>query len=190
MQAAENETTSKHFKFKQYDPMSFVVVILNFLREDTAPLLAPSCDRSVDHPSPAPQRGLFATTTFDVSSKDDFPSLSLGEVPRGNRAVRLLPSRMYLFSPSLAWLECRKREVIRTNLFNFQAGFKRHYLVSTLISVGRNSHSAAFCRLTGEASGRGNILYTRASFYRKYFFISELAKAKAPSSTSRWSLTL
>lgn len=97
MQAAENETTSKHFKFKQYDPMSFVVVILNFLREDTAPLLAPSCDRSVDHPSPAPQRGLFATTTFDVSSKDDFPSLSLGEVPRGNRAVRLLPSRTYVF---------------------------------------------------------------------------------------------
>jgi len=52
-----SEVNAKHLKFKQYDPMSFVVVILNFLREDTAPLLAPSFDRSVDHPSPAPKAG-------------------------------------------------------------------------------------------------------------------------------------
>ncbi len=50
---AGTETKVKHLKFKHYDPLSFVIVILNFLREDTAPLLAPSFDRSVDHPSPA-----------------------------------------------------------------------------------------------------------------------------------------
>lgn len=45
----------KHLKFKQYDPLSFVVTILNFLREDTAPLLAPSGERSqtISHSSPA-----------------------------------------------------------------------------------------------------------------------------------------
>lgn len=46
---------NKHLNFKPYDPLSFVVTILNFLREDTAPLLAPSVERSqaIDHPSPA-----------------------------------------------------------------------------------------------------------------------------------------
>lgn len=49
-------TKNKHLNFKPYDPLSFVVTILNFLREDTAPLLAPSVERSqtVDHASPAP----------------------------------------------------------------------------------------------------------------------------------------
>lgn len=47
---------NKHLNFKPYDPLSFVVTILNFLREDTAPLLAPapSVERSqtIDHTSP------------------------------------------------------------------------------------------------------------------------------------------
>lgn len=49
---------NKHLKFKQYDPLSFVVTILNFLRGDTAPLLAPSVERSqtISHPSPASAR--------------------------------------------------------------------------------------------------------------------------------------
>lgn len=52
---AAEDMKNKHSKFKQYDPLSFVVTILNFLREDTAPLLAPSGERSqtIDHPSPA-----------------------------------------------------------------------------------------------------------------------------------------
>lgn len=49
------DTNNKHLKFSQYDPLSFVVTFLNFLREETAPLLAPSGERSqtIDHPSPA-----------------------------------------------------------------------------------------------------------------------------------------
>lgn len=39
---------------------------------------------------PPTPRGLFPTTAFDIASADDFPSLPMGEVPRGNRAVRLL----------------------------------------------------------------------------------------------------
>lgn len=39
---------------------------------------------------PPTPRGLFPATAFDIASADDFPSLPLGEVPRGNRAVRLL----------------------------------------------------------------------------------------------------
>eukprot|EP00903_Cladosiphon_okamuranus_P015729 g14518.t1 len=100
-------TNNKHLKFKPYDPLTFVVTILNFLREDTAPLVAPSVERSrsVEHPSPSPasalvktkesaagvlvkegdqpstQRGLFATKpeAFDISSNMDFPPM--GEVP-------------------------------------------------------------------------------------------------------------
>lgn len=50
-----DDMKNKHLNFKPYDPLSFVVTILNFLREDTAPLLAPSVERSqsIENPSPA-----------------------------------------------------------------------------------------------------------------------------------------
>jgi len=49
-----DDLKNKHLNFKSYDPLSFVVTILNFLREDTAPLLAPSVERSqtIDNASP------------------------------------------------------------------------------------------------------------------------------------------
>ncbi|CAB1106654.1 unnamed protein product [Ectocarpus sp. CCAP 1310/34] len=103
--AHEAANEAKSSKFKQYDALTFVVTVLNFLREDAAPLLAPSVERSqqgADHSLPASaveegasdvpkneknesQQGLLPTTAFDISSADDFPALPMGEVPRGMR---------------------------------------------------------------------------------------------------------
>lgn len=54
-EAERDSNCGRYSKFKQYDPLTFVVTILNFLREDTALLLAPSGERpqTVEHPSPA-----------------------------------------------------------------------------------------------------------------------------------------
>lgn len=42
----ESASEAKSSKFKQYDALTFVVTVLNFLREEAAPLLAPGGERS------------------------------------------------------------------------------------------------------------------------------------------------
>eukprot|EP00752_Nemacystus_decipiens_P010018 g8932.t1 len=113
-----DDTQNKHLNFTSYDPLSFVVIILNFLREDTAPLLAPSVERSqnLDQVSsasalvkdsgagvsvsererPSTQRDLFATNTkaYDISSNRDFPPpMGIGDVVPGKNRAGTKPKR-------------------------------------------------------------------------------------------------
>lgn len=47
---AGDAESSLHAKFKQYDRLRFVVVVLNYVRGDTAPLLTPGeCVQIADH---------------------------------------------------------------------------------------------------------------------------------------------
>lgn len=67
--AVDSGTSSR---FKQFDPLAFVVIVLNFLREDTAPLLAPSGDRpqAGDQPSPTKDSAAGEKTEIDLCSHD------------------------------------------------------------------------------------------------------------------------
>ncbi|CAM9205681.1 unnamed protein product, partial [Sphacelaria rigidula] len=98
----EDHAADGHSDFKQYDRLSFVVVLLNFLREDAAALLRPgdrwqtadhSCqagtrqDGATGHTPkvegciPSDQPSLPTATKLDMS---EYPPLTMGNVTRGS----------------------------------------------------------------------------------------------------------
>ncbi|CAM9972115.1 unnamed protein product [Ectocarpus sp. 4 AP-2014] len=179
---ATNEAKSS--KFKQYDALTFVVTVLNFLREDAAPLLAPSVERSLpgaDHSLPASavkesapdvpknernesQQGRFPTTAFDISSADDFPALPMGEVHRGMRPANK-----------------QKRRIRPTPLSNadkpMEGDITALGAINTAASSFDKSGEVANARLTFRAQGERPSVET-AEFRPSTTFKEERAEAK------------